>query len=581
MARFSVSAVVVAALLSAGSGAASAVTYSGTLPVMFITTENNAPVVSKEEYVKATYYIDNMGVEGIRPTGSPDSQLGMQIRGRGNWTWTGFDKKPYRIKLDEKAPLLGMNSSRHFALLAHADDSYGFMRNIVGFELSRRIGMPWTPADEPIEVVLNGDYIGLYFLTETVRVAKTRVNIVEQPDFATAADEITGGWLLEIDNYDSDPHVKIPEGDGHHDIIFTYKSPEELSEAQNEYLTDQVTAMDRAIYSTDVNDNSWEELIDADILARYYIVQEIVDDYESFHGSCYLSKNRGESVKWEFGPVWDFGSAFNYDKSQFIYQGREWHNTWIEQICRHPSFMERVRQVWGEFYRNGYRGMDEYIDNYGARIADAARHNAERWQQYGNGNIEERVKAARQRLDAGVKWLIGQWGPREDYSVYFRDNGSPEWSSVYVYMWYNDALGTHVLTAPWPGNRVTDVTQLNGETVHAYHFTSEALPDNAMIIFGNGGSGAGNQTADLHFENGGIYNRDGLVGGVTATEPEPSGVSVKASAGCLVVTAPCMTTISVADMTGRTFSIEVPAGESIHQFSPGIYIVDHQKYIVR
>lgn len=144
---------------------AHATTYSGTLPVLFINTDGGVSITSKENYVNAKYYLDPMGSENMQAIGSAQAPLDMQIRGRGNYTWVGFDKKPYRIKLADKQPLAGLNKSKHFALLAHADDNYGFMRNIVGFQLSRMIGMPWTPADTPVEVVLNGDYIGLYFLT--------------------------------------------------------------------------------------------------------------------------------------------------------------------------------------------------------------------------------------------------------------------------------------------------------------------------------------------------------------------------------------------------------------------------------
>ena len=176
--------------------------YSETLPVMFINTENSQAITSKENYINATYYIETFGLDGYEAVGSKEEQLPLEIRGRGNYTWRDFDKKPYRIKLGSKAALLGMNKSKHFALLAHADDNLGFYRNTLGFEFSRLMGMPYTPAQEPVEVVLNGNYIGLYFLTETIRIDEDRVNIVEQEDYATDASEITGGWLVEIDNYD-------------------------------------------------------------------------------------------------------------------------------------------------------------------------------------------------------------------------------------------------------------------------------------------------------------------------------------------------------------------------------------------
>ena len=173
-----------------------------------------------------------------------------------------------------------MNKSKHFALLAHADDQMAFLRNTVGFELSRRLGLKYTPAQQPVEVVLNGDYIGLYFLTETIRIANDRVNIVEQPDSATDASVIIGGWLVEIDNYDEASQVRITEGNGE-TLRFTYKSPEILSSQQERYLKSQMVATNSAIYSTDKNSETWEHYIDIDSLARFYIVQEIMDNAES------------------------------------------------------------------------------------------------------------------------------------------------------------------------------------------------------------------------------------------------------------------------------------------------------------
>ena len=312
--------------------------YSGTLPVMYINTDGGVEITSTEDYVNATYYLDNMGIEGIESIASPDSAFALQIRGRGNYTWRDFDKKPYRLKFDKKAAPLGMNKSKHFALLAHADDQMAFLRNTVGFELSRRLGLKYTPAQQPLEVVLNGKYIGLYFLTETIRVAKDRVNIVEQPDTATDATTITGGWLVEIDNYDETEQVRITEGNGEV-IRFTYKTPEILSSQQERYLRTQMIAANSAIYSTDKSSETWEHYIDMDSLARFYIVQEVMDNAESFHGSCYLHKDQGKT-KWIFGPVWDFGNSYRRNNGFFIYQYPPFGQTWIGEIAKYPRFQQ-------------------------------------------------------------------------------------------------------------------------------------------------------------------------------------------------------------------------------------------------
>ena len=388
-----------------------AATYSGTLPVLYIQTENKAPITSKDYYLNATYYLDAIGLEGYESIGSASAPLTMEIKGRGNYSWTGFDKKPYRIKLADKQPLLGMKKSKHFALLAHADDSNdrkGFMRNAVGFELSRMIGMNYTPDARPLEVVLNGDYIGLYFLTEHIRVDKDRVNIVEQEDEETDNEKITGGWLVEIDNYDDDPHITIKEG-GKTTMWITYKTPEVLSPQQEQYLTEQMKLIDNLVYGDKNSDELWNYL-DMDALAKFYIVQELTDNYESFHGSCYLHKELGENEKWYFGPVWDFGSSFNRDKSQYMYQGDVWHNHWIPEICKFPAFMNRVKEVWNEFYNGDYNNIYNFIDTHENLIAQAAVKDKERWSQYhGSQTIGTYIERTTNVLRKNAEWLNDQW----------------------------------------------------------------------------------------------------------------------------------------------------------------------------
>ena len=388
-----------------------AVSPSGTLPVLYIQTENSAAITSKEDYINATYYLDNMGLSDYQSIGTKTEPLDMEIKGRGNYSWTGFDKKPYRIKLADKQQLLGMNKSKHFTLLAHADDSNdrkGFMRNAVGFELSKLIGMTYTPDAKPLELVLNGDYIGLYFLTEHIRVDKDRVNIVEQEDEEIDSEKITGGWLVEIDNYDTDPHITIKEG-GKTTMWITYKTPEVLSYLQEQYLTQQMKLIDNLVYGDKNSKELWNHL-DMDALAKFYIVQELTDNYESFHGSCYLHKDIGANAKWNFGPVWDFGSSFNRDKSQYMYQGDVWHNHWIPEICKFPAFMNRVKEIWNEFYNGKYNDIYTFIDAHESLIKQAVVKDKERWPQYhGSQTLSTYIDRTTDVLRKNAKWLNEQW----------------------------------------------------------------------------------------------------------------------------------------------------------------------------
>lgn len=423
--------------------------YSGTLPVLFINTVDNTPVTSKETYVDATYYIDPMGDASVKAVGTADAPLTMQIRGRGNYTWTGFDKKPYRIKLADKQKMLGMNSSKHWALLAHADDNLGFTRNTAGFGASQLLGMPWTPGQRPVEVVLNGDYIGLYFLTETVRVAKDRVNVVEQADEATT--DVDGGWLVEIDNYNTDPHVTVYEdGAASQPIWFTYKSPEILSAEQSNYLKTQMQAVDAAVYYADKTDiGPLSALVDIDVLARFYIVQELLDDTESFHGSCYLSRQRGEAEKWNFGPVWDFGNAFRRgDSNMFIWQNPTFRQVWIGSIYAYPAFQQVVKDVWAQYLdADGPAQLQQAVGDFADRIATAAIYDAVRWPSYGNADEASRAASMMRKLTRRTEWLKTQWGAGGGVSDIAVDNTTKVWATGGAIMvWSSQPTDVDVVT---------------------------------------------------------------------------------------------------------------------------------------
>ncbi|MGN0223563.1 MAG: CotH kinase family protein [Muribaculaceae bacterium] len=557
-----------------------AATFSGTLPVMYINTENGQSITSKEDYIAATAYLDALGLEGYESVGSVDEPLGLQIRGRGNWTWVGFDKKPYRLKFDSKQAFMGMKKSKHFALMAAADDSDGYLRNTVGYYMSDLAGLPWAPAQRPVEVVLNGEYIGLYFLTETIRVDKDRVNIVEQPDEATDPEAITGGWLVEIDNYNTDPHVTVIEHNtDNYEIWFTYKTPEVLSAAQEEYLTNQMTLINDALYREDLNDNTWENYVDVYSLARYYIVQEVLDDYESFHGSCYLYKDQGQD-KWQFGPVWDFGNSFTEGKWRFIYQDRTWHNVWIAQACRHPHFIEVVKEVWKEIYPTLNVQLQAYVDDFATTVSQAAMSDAARWPQYGNGDINNDVARVKSRISRAITWLNGQWGDGEvepvgSHNAYFIN--TPGWEEVYVFMWYDN--GNQTPLGSWPGTKAT----LMDNGLWRINFEWPDLPsDNVGIIFGNGGAGveAGNQTQDFVFVEGGIYNGDGFYSGTPDVAADEA-VQITVNGSEVTLCTPEQCTVTIADILGRTRTIALQAGTTTVTLPAGLYLINGRKLSIR
>ena len=387
-------------------------TLSQQLPVVYVTT--TAPIESKEEYVTGTLYIDPLGT-GYEALGTAEAPITAQFKGRGNWTWTGFDKKPYRIKMDAKQKVLGMPSNKHWCLMAAADDNLGFLRMPLGHMISEAIGLRWTPRLVPVELVLNNKYVGLYFMTEHVRVGSKRVNIEEQEEGEKQADLITGGWLVEIDNYPTENNITFTEGNGQ-DIMVSLKDPEIISAEQRNYIVNQMLELNTALYEK--TPQHIERILDMKESAKYYLVQEIMGDCESYHGSCYLYKDRdslGTVDKWKFGPVWDFGNSYrSYHHDGWIYERPQFAQYWIGQLATWPSFQKELSEQWWIYYHTKKDEVRAQLTEISKLITQAAKNDAVVWRNTlnytDNSNMTEKTNSILEQYDWRIRWLYSKLG---------------------------------------------------------------------------------------------------------------------------------------------------------------------------
>ena len=384
-----------------------------TLPIIYVNTQDGRAIQDTETQISATLYIDSVLAE-YKSLGSASEPLSATIKGRGNWTWNGFDKKPYKIKLEEKHKVLGMPKNRHWCLLAFADDPLGFLKNPAGHRISEATGMRWSPRMVPVELVLNGQYKGLYFLSEHVRIASHRVNIHEQAQNETHSDSITGGWLVEVDNYPTENNIVVYEGNGQ-EVMVSLREPDELSNSQRTYIVNQINAINNTLYGS--SPTRLSQLIDLDEAARYYLVQEIMEDCESYHGSCFLYKDRdslGVADPWKFGPVWDFGNAYFRHQETWIYENPTWPQYWIGQLAQWPEFQQKVKEQWWIYYHTQKDLVRSDIRQLADKIEKAAKRDADVWRNTSNycdnSNYSDVRDRFFRRYDWRIEWLYSQWG---------------------------------------------------------------------------------------------------------------------------------------------------------------------------
>ena len=202
------------------------------------------------------------------------------VRERGNAS-RSFPKKPYRIKFDKKQkPLDAPAKAKKWTLINNYGDKT-LMRNLLAFELSRKMGMPYTPFGTAVDVLLNGEYKGCYQLCDQVEVNPGRVEITEMAPEDNTGDALTGGYFIEVDAYAYDEVSWFNSNNGN---PVTIKSPDEdaITTNQHEYIRQFFNKVE----------NQWKTYLDLNTFLRHFLVGELSGNTDTYW-STYMYKDRG------------------------------------------------------------------------------------------------------------------------------------------------------------------------------------------------------------------------------------------------------------------------------------------------
>lgn len=386
--------------------------YSG-FPVLALMTENAKPVNSKEEWVPGRVVFDPQQSDYEAYSGS------MEIKGRGHNSW-GQPKKPYNIKLSEKAAMMGMNKHKRWVLLANAGDRT-LMRNRVAYRIGRMTQLPWTSDTRYVDVMLNGKFVGNYVLTEQIRVDKNRVDIVEAEPGMTPEQV---GYLLEFDRYVEDNYFYTHR----RQLPVNVKEPDEklLTADQKTYISEYVDRIEGLLYDGEQVDPAYRDLIDIDTFIDWWIVIELTENRDTkLPGSCYMYKDaRGKLCA---GPLWDFDlTTFQGSTREFMQYDYEVdlsatshtsRSLWYKRLFSDPVFKARAKERWQQ-YKASFATIGAFIDEQKSLIEVSALRNWELWTLGVGSNRDEllawdeAVERLKTNYEKRLKWLdeqIAQW----------------------------------------------------------------------------------------------------------------------------------------------------------------------------
>ena len=421
---------------------------SAVLPAMFIQTESGSlnRVHNDKEY-KEKGFASIVTASGQLHYSSDLSY----IKGRGNFTWT-LKKKPYNIEFPVPADLLGMGADTGWCLLADAtDDTH--LRNKIVCDVASAMKLSFTPSSEFIDLFINNEYMGLYQLTENIKIGNDRVDIEDleaetqvvnplllskyphvtednRPDIRIGSkimnnpSDISGGYLLELDySYrtrasDSGFFTKMLQS-------ITIDAPKHASLEQVSYIQNFINKAETAlIQANDADEESQETFFryfDLDSWAKKFLLEECFLNYDVGLTSSYFYKHKGSDVLYA-GPVWDYDLAIGNYRGQVTVPEAlyiEWPNkyrTWFHILYEKEFFRKQAVSYYPQYIMPLLEDViANKIDSYAKTIERAEKLNRIRWKDGGNAitlqfdTFSEPVENLKSFLRRRVDFLNDMW----------------------------------------------------------------------------------------------------------------------------------------------------------------------------
>ena len=371
------------------------------LPLVSIHTENFTDPLQTEDYNCTITIINNGKIEN-----SENSFI--KVRGRSSNF--ASPKKSFRIKFASKQKILDIKGKeKKWTLIAnHFDRS--FLRNFLAFKISDLIGLKFSPRCRPVDVLINGNYRGTYYICDKLEVGKNRLNITKMEETDITEPNISGGYLLEID-------ASSRRGGGN-SIFKTdkgingkieYPKEDKITSEQKTYIVQKLNKFEDEVY------NGILDSIDLESYSKYFLVEEFCADPDHVFSSFYFHKERNDD-KFYFGPVWDFDLAFDNDrrlkptseKPEFSLNYGDSSGTtrqFIKTLLANKNVIKYIKKTWENLCETVLTedALLDFIEENSDKIKESVELNILKWD---NTVSENRMPWG----GNGGNW--GNWGNR-------------------------------------------------------------------------------------------------------------------------------------------------------------------------
>lgn len=390
---------------------------SSNLPIVVI--ETHGKIIANEPKITVDMGIIYNG-EGVRnnltdPQNDYKGKVGIEIRGS---TSQWFPKKQYAVEtrtesgIDTSVSLLGFPEENDWILYAPYTDKT-FFRDVLAYWLSAKTGH-YSSRFKFCELVLNGEYMGVYILLEKIKRDKNRVDVSKLTVTDNTGDSLTGGYLLKIDKEDGSGNdgwrsLFPPYLDAYQKIYwqYHYPKPEDITPQQKTYIQKYIDEFETRVYNPDYTDTltGYPSLIDVASFVDYFLLNELSKSVDAYRLSAFLHKDKdSKNPKLKMGPVWDYNIAWgnaNYYDASLVYGWQLSYlstNTnflqtdqfqvpfWWKKIAGDPDFQKKCATRWFQLRMNEFSltTIYRFIDSLKTLTNEAQPRNFQKWQIIGH-----------------------------------------------------------------------------------------------------------------------------------------------------------------------------------------------------
>lgn len=396
---------------------------SSNLPIIIITT-TGGQTIPDDPKLRATMSVIDNGAGNRNnltdPFNNYNGYIDIETRGESSQM---FPKKSYSLETVDAAgenlnvELLGFPAENDWILYAPYTDK-SMMRNEITFQLSRDLGR-YASRTRACEVVLNGDYQGIYTLMEKIKVDNNRVDIASLNPDELSGDDLTGGYILRVDKWDGNDYPSWSSGG----IDFQYFDPEgaDLVSQQQLYIQNFINSVNVSISGADFANPStgYANYIDIPSFIDNMLLSELGKNVDGFRFSTYMYKDKDSNGgKLVLGPLWDFNLAYgNIDYNPALEQpnGNWLYNDfrmfWFQRLMQDPNFQNKIKTRWDSLRDDELSNarITFLIDSMATSYSESQVRNYERWPILGTKvwpNLDWEDNTYQDEVNYFKNWII-------------------------------------------------------------------------------------------------------------------------------------------------------------------------------